>query len=113
MHVFFISFIIFLYTLFPSVAPYRDAGEMTSVGHTLGVAHPPGYPLYSLVSRAAVNLIPFGNEAYRLNVASALFSALSVWVLYMLFSRYLFTFLLSRKSVKLLSFLLAMIFAIS
>jgi hypothetical protein len=67
--------------LFPTIAPYRDAGEMTTVIHTLGVAHPPGYPLYTLLGKIFVLLVPFGNIAYRINVLSAVFGALTVAVI--------------------------------
>ncbi|PIV53793.1 MAG: hypothetical protein COS17_01985, partial [Elusimicrobia bacterium CG02_land_8_20_14_3_00_37_13] len=61
-------FQVYLYTMFPTIAPYRDAGEMATVIHTLSVAHPPGYPLYTLIGKIFVLLIPFGNVAYRLNL---------------------------------------------
>ena len=75
---FLVSFAIYLYTLFPSIAPYRDAGEMVTVVQTLGVAHPPGYPLYVLLGRVFVSVMPFGDAAYRLNVFSSLAGALTV-----------------------------------
>lgn len=77
---FLVSFLIYLHTLFPSVAPYRDAGEMATVVQTLGVAHPPGYPLYTLFGKLFVLLMPLGNIAYRANVLSAVFSALAAAV---------------------------------
>ena len=76
-----VSFAIYLYTLFPTVAPYRDAGEIATVIHTLGVAHPPGYPLYTLLGKIFVLLVPFGNIAYRMNVLSAVFGALTTAVI--------------------------------
>lgn len=82
MAVFFVAFIVYLYTLFPSCAPYRDTGEMVSMAHTLGVAHPPGYPLYVLLSKLWMVLVPFGSEAFRMNVLSALAGALTVYLLY-------------------------------
>lgn len=57
-----------------TVVPYRDTGEMVVNSHTLGVAHPPGYPLYTLLGKA-VQQIPLGNPAYRVNLLSALSSA--------------------------------------
>lgn len=68
----------YLYSVAPSVAPYRDAGEMATVAFQLGVAHPPGYPLYILCGNIFQRLIPFGTIAYRLNILSALFMAGSV-----------------------------------
>ncbi|MBN1622568.1 MAG: DUF2723 domain-containing protein [Endomicrobiales bacterium] len=82
MAVLLISFIVYLYTLFPAVAPYRDTGEMVSVAHTLGIAHPPGYPFYAILSKIFLILIPWGNAGYKMNVLSALASAVTVWLLY-------------------------------
>ncbi|MFH1619204.1 MAG: DUF2723 domain-containing protein [bacterium] len=64
---------------------------MTSCAATLGVAHPPGYPLYVLAGRAAVLLLP-GNAAYALNVFSALCGAGALAVMFLLLCR-LFYFL--------------------
>ncbi|MBI4055862.1 MAG: DUF2723 domain-containing protein [Elusimicrobia bacterium] len=73
--IFLAFFGLYLYCLYPALAPYRDAGEMAVGAQTLGVLHPPGYPLYLLVSRLFRGL-PFGNLAYRLNLGSALAAAL-------------------------------------
>jgi hypothetical protein len=56
--------------------PYRDTGEMVVNAATLGVAHPPGYPLYVLAGKIA-QALPWGNPAFKLNVVSAASSALA------------------------------------
>ncbi|MFN3966731.1 MAG: protein O-mannosyl-transferase family [Endomicrobiia bacterium] len=71
-------FAIYLWTLFPTVAPYRDSGEMATVIKTLGIAHPPGYPLYILLGKIFISILRIGNIAYRLNVLSAIFSVLTI-----------------------------------
>ncbi|TFH65323.1 MAG: DUF2723 domain-containing protein, partial [Candidatus Zixiibacteriota bacterium] len=50
---------LFLYwqTSYPSVA-YIDSGELAIVNWTLGIAHPTGYPLYTLIGRLFA-LLPF------------------------------------------------------
>lgn len=68
-----------------AVVPYRDTGEMVVDAHTLGVAHPPGYPLYTLAGKA-FGLISLGNPAYRLNVFSA-FAAAFLGLVVFLFLR--------------------------
>lgn len=73
--VFIAAFCVYIVTAFPALAPYRDSGEMTSVAATLGVAHPPGYPLYVLTANIAGRIIPLGNYAYRITVLSALLMA--------------------------------------
>ncbi|MCB4755643.1 MAG: DUF2723 domain-containing protein [Elusimicrobia bacterium] len=74
-------FALYLHTAAPQVAPYRDTGEMAVLIHTLGVAHPPGYPLYTLASHI-FKLIPLGNPAYRGNLFSAFVASLALVFLY-------------------------------
>ncbi|MFA5779574.1 MAG: DUF2723 domain-containing protein [Elusimicrobiota bacterium] len=82
--IFLLTFSVFNFTAFPSVAIYRDAGEMASVCYTFGIAHPPGYPLYVLFGKIFTLIIPFGNIAYRINLMSAFFGALSCGILYLI-----------------------------
>lgn len=60
----------------PSI-PVRDSGEFIAVSGVLGIAHPPGFPLFTLLSRLFF-FFPAGNPAYRVNLLSALFGALTV-----------------------------------
>ncbi|MBI4568648.1 MAG: DUF2723 domain-containing protein, partial [Planctomycetes bacterium] len=66
---------VYFRTLYPTVGP-GDSGELALAAATLGVPHPPGYPLYVLVGRAFESL-PFGDPAARANVMSACFGALA------------------------------------
>jgi len=78
------SFVIFLAflalytaTLLPDVLP-ADAGEFQFVAATAGVAHPPGYPLYTMLGWFFAHL-PFGpNPAWRVNFFSAVTAAVTV-----------------------------------
>lgn len=79
--VFFISFLVYLRTMAPTIGPI-DSGELSLVCRTLGIAHPTGYPLYTLIGRLWVFLIPFGELAWKLNLLSSLFMALSASMLY-------------------------------
>src|SRR5688572_33448599 len=56
-------------TLYRTV-PGGDSGELTLVAATLGVAHPPGYPLFTLLGKL-FSLIPLGTVAWRINLLSA------------------------------------------
>ncbi len=56
-------------TLLPGIA-FGDWGEMQTVPHVLGVAHPTGYPTYIVVSWFT-QLIPVGSIAFRANLLSA------------------------------------------
>jgi tetratricopeptide (TPR) repeat protein len=64
-------------TLCPTVPP-GDSGELVAAAHGLGVAHPPGYPLFTLLAAAADHAAPgWGNPAWRINLLNALFAALA------------------------------------
>src|SRR6185295_16579000 len=54
-----------------------DPAELQTIAVAGGVAHPSGYPLYVLVSRLGVVLLP-GDLARRANLMSAFFGAASV-----------------------------------
>ena len=47
-----------------------DSGEFLGVAATLGVAHPTGYPLYTLLGQLAT-LFPWGDKAFLINLVSA------------------------------------------
>jgi len=70
-------------TLAPSVATiFDDSLEFQLVCPTLGIAHPTGYPLYTLLGKLFTS-IPIGDAAYRVNLMSAFFAALTVAVTYL------------------------------
>jgi tetratricopeptide (TPR) repeat protein len=76
--VFVLSLALYAGTLAPTVT-LVDSGELTVAVRTLGVAHPPGFPLYVLLAHL-VALLPLGAAALRVNFASALFGALAAAV---------------------------------
>lgn len=68
-------------TLMPDVG-FWDTGEFQAIGPVLGIAHPTGYPAYTLLAwLASVVFQPFGNEALRANLLSAVFVAAAVGVI--------------------------------
>lgn len=69
---------IYLLTLAPTVSG-EDSGELITAAYTLGVAHPPGYPLWCLLAKL-FTFIPVGTIAGRVNFMSAFFSALAVLI---------------------------------
>lgn len=74
--VFLISLGVYLRTVAPTIGPI-DSGELAIVCKTLGIAHPTGYPLYTLLGRLWVWLVPFGQLAWKLNLLSSLLMAFS------------------------------------
>jgi hypothetical protein len=69
-------------TLAPSVG-FVDSGELTTAAAGLGVPHPPGFPLYVLLTHL-ITRVPIGTAAARANFASALFAALAAATLFLL-----------------------------
>jgi Protein O-mannosyl-transferase TMEM260-like len=66
---------LYLSTLLPGIA-FWDTGEFQTVGAVLGIAHPTGYPTYTLLLwLASVVLQPFGEPALRANMLSAVLVA--------------------------------------
>jgi len=66
---------------------WGDSAEFVAAATTLGIAHPPGYPLYTLLGAVAVRL-PFGTPFLRMSMLSALLAsgaaaaaALTAWLL--------------------------------
>ncbi|KFW76725.1 Transmembrane protein 260, partial [Manacus vitellinus] len=43
-------------------------GELITAAYELGVAHPPGYPLFTLLAKVAMGLLPGGSPASRVNL---------------------------------------------
>ena len=64
-----------LFTLYAATASTTvqggDAGELMTVAATGGVAHPPGYPLFTRLARLFVLAVPFGELAWRASLAAA------------------------------------------
>jgi hypothetical protein len=76
------SFLLYLRTLAPSVATiFDDSLEFQLVCYQPGIAHPPGYPLYTLLGKL-FTFLPFGDVAYRVNLMSAVFGSLTVALAY-------------------------------
>ena len=73
--VFLAALLLYSWTLAPTVT-LTDSGELIVVAYGLGVAHPPGVPLWALLAHLA-SLVPLGNVAVRINFSSAFFAALA------------------------------------
>ena len=73
--VFVVTLSLYGWTLAPTVT-LTDSGELIVVARGLGVAHPPGFPLWIILAHLA-SLVPLGNVAVRTNFASAFFAALA------------------------------------
>ena len=82
------SFILYVSTLAPSVVTiFDDSLEFQLVTYQLGIAHPTGYPLYTLLGKLFTFIPAGGDVAYRVNLLSAFFGAATVALLYLLIVR--------------------------
>ncbi len=73
--VFLVALLLYSWTLAPTVT-LTDSGELIVVARGLGIAHPPGVPLWIILAHLA-SLVPFGNVAQRISFSSALSAALA------------------------------------
>ena len=95
--VFLAALLLFGWTLAPTVT-LTDSGELILAAHGLGVAHPPGFPLWVMLAHVA-SLVPLGNVAQRINFSSALFAALGCAVVTLVVAELMITagYLPTRK----------------
>ncbi|MBI5646624.1 MAG: DUF2723 domain-containing protein [Ignavibacteriae bacterium] len=73
-----VLFLLYLVSLAPSVS-FIDAGELSAVAYTFGVAHPTGYPLFTLIA-GLWSHIPAGEVILRLNTLAALLAAIGAGI---------------------------------
>src|SRR3954469_16881438 len=57
-------------TLAPGLGGTIDSAEFQHAAYRLGIVHPTGYPLYLLLARAWIALVPGGEVAWRVNLLS-------------------------------------------
>ena len=78
---FFVS-LLYLKTLAPTVLS-GDGARFQLVALRLGISHPPGYPLYTLIAHL-FSSIPLANPAFRVNLFSAVCGVLSLVSVYLI-----------------------------
>ncbi len=84
--VFGVSFGVYVYTLAPSIVA-GDSTEMVNAALVLGIPHQQSYPFVSLLGHL-FSLLPFGpNPAWRVNLMSAFFEALTILLIYFIILR--------------------------
>src|SRR5512141_590551 len=67
--------ILYFATLAPNVLA-ADNGEFQLVAWKLGIAHPPGYPLYTLIGFLFTRF--FASPAFAMNLLSAIIAAITL-----------------------------------
>ncbi len=81
-----VVFVLYLGTLAPTILHYDspdliDSAMLQMQVCVLGITHPTGYPTYLLLTHLFTYL-PFGDAAYRVNLASAVYAVLAVGAVY-------------------------------
>jgi hypothetical protein len=79
---FIVPLFIYLLTLAPTVT-FFDSGEFITAVSSLGTAHSPGYPLFINYAKP-FTFLPFGSIAFRVNLATAVSSALACYGVFLL-----------------------------
>ena len=87
-----ISFVVYFLTLGPTVS-LEDSGELAVAGDHLGVPHPPGYPIWTMISYVFARVFSFvtfrgqPTPAWSIALGSAVFGALAAGCTAMLITR--------------------------
>ena len=75
------ALVVYIQTLSPTI-DFIDSGELAAVTYTLGIAHPTGYPLFTLVGHIFSHL-PLGLRViYQMNLMSAIFCAGGIFIFF-------------------------------
>jgi len=78
--VFVVVLVVYLLTIMPTVID-EDSGELVVAAHVLGITHPTGYPLWTVLARG-FDLLPVGHtSAYRVALLSAFSAAAAAGLL--------------------------------
>src|SRR6476660_8148718 len=99
--VFLVALVVYSRPLAPTVT-LTDSGELILAAYGLGVAHPPGTPLWVMLAHLA-SLVPVGNVAVRINFSSAVFAALACAMLTLVVTEFVVTascFVAPRRRTK-------------
>ncbi len=86
-----LALLIYWLTLAPTITwrnDGADSGDLVTAAFTLGIPHPSGYPLYTLLAAAFARL-PFDEPARGVNLFSALCAAGAIILFYVAISRIL------------------------
>lgn len=111
--VFIITFIVYLLTVAPGIS-FTDSGELAGVCATLGVAHPTGYPLFTILGHLWTLLPIPADNVHSLNIFAAFLTAVSAGVFFLLALRFFKAVFKENKSdniFEISAFVMSLIYA--
>lgn len=82
-----LALVLYLMTLAPTVLPRNSATGLADSGliqvraYIMSIANPTGYPTYMMLAKL-FTFLPFGDVGYRVNLASAVYAAVAVFLIY-------------------------------
>ena len=97
--------VIYIWSM-PKTVVLEDDGTFILAAYYNGIAHPPGYPLYTFLAHWAT-LFPVGNVATRAHAFSALLGVATCIILWLLVQRLLRSHLLATTAALIYGFSLA------
>lgn len=106
---FIVTSIVYILTMMPDIG-FTDSGELAAVAHTLGIAHPTGYPLYTIIAHVWSMISPF-STVYDLNLLAAFCTALSISIFSLVIDEVLSWTHDETRSLGIISFCVSLMFA--
>jgi hypothetical protein len=82
-----VVFVIYLITLAPTTA-FWDTSEYIAAAYTLGIPHPPGNPLFTVLAHVW-GALPLGDYAVRINLFAAFTSAATAGLFFLVADRWM------------------------
>ncbi len=81
-----LAFVLYLRTLAPTALPrdpygLADSGLLQVRAYIMGISNPTGYPTYMMLAKL-FTFLPFGDVGYRVSLASAVYAAVAVFLIY-------------------------------
>ncbi|MFH0775842.1 MAG: DUF2723 domain-containing protein [bacterium] len=98
----FIPYIIYLLTL-PSTLTFGDSGDHIACGWMLGLAHPSGYCLYTLITHL-ISYIPISNIGMRMSFLTVAIASCCIFFLYLILYHILKNQIISLSSSLIFAF---------
>lgn len=80
-------FSVYLHTMHPAFKN-NDSPETSATAVTLGIGHPPAYPLYTMAGKI-FTLVPAGNYAFRMNIFSSFLAIMALIVTFFIIKKHI------------------------